>query len=211
MWEYQGDFNYTGPSSLVFDGQVHVNGSFYYKATSSNPVTFYYRSFLTITGDAVFDDATVWSIYMTPTQARDLWSHRADRNISYIQANSLRYNATNVRTDASDSCTVISGVVKTLAVQSGGRPVQLLIVEFTTFKSFATCKVWWVIPLVIGIVVSIIGISLGCYFYGRNKRAEEAGYIPVMVPPNTMIDDEATNGHHNYGTIVEEELPQSIQ
>lgn len=174
-------------------------------------MTFYYKSFLTVVGDAVFDDATVWSIFMTPTQARDLWIHRADRNVSYVQANTLRYNDSNVRTDASDSCTVISGVAKTLNVVVAGKHVQMLIVEFIHFKSFATCKVWWVIPLVIGIVVSIIGISLGCYFYGRNKRAEEAGYIPVMAPPNTEIETEnPTMNGSNYGTL-EDNVPQSIQ
>lgn len=146
---------------------------------------------------------------MTPTQARDLWSHRADRNVSYVQAKSLRYNSTNVRTDASDSCTVISGVVKTINVTSAGKNVQMLIVEFTHFKSFATCRVWWVIPLTIAIVVSIIGISLGCYFYGRNKRAEETAYIPVMVPPNTDAEGPySTLNGSSYGSI--QEYPNTI-
>lgn len=162
---------------------------------------FSYKSSLQVDGTAVFHDATAWKILLTPSQARDLWIHSSDRHVTYVQATKVTYNSYLVRTSSTDTCTVITGVAKTKNATYGALPVQLLVVEFVDFKSYVTCKIWWVIPLVIGVVLAIIGISLGCYCYGRNKHAEKMGYIPVSAPPNTVMEDNSQHHSVQYGSI----------
>jgi hypothetical protein len=147
-------------------------------------VTFSYNAHLLVTGHAVFDDAAAWKILLKPAEARDLWVHQKDRNVTYVQAAKLLYNSDKVATVSSDACTKITGRTKTSNISNNGITSELLVVEFTDFKSYATCKVWWVIPLVIGIVLSIVGIALFCYLRGRSKQAEELGYVPLTDPDN---------------------------
>jgi cbb3-type cytochrome oxidase subunit 3 len=207
---YHGNFDYSGSAGLVFSGSTYVLGNFTFTSSNANFVTFSYNSYLRIQGTAVFDDAATWKILVTPTEGRDLWRHRTDRNISYVQAYFLKYNAHNVRTVSSDTCTRIFGTVKTVNSTNGHIFSQTMVVEFTDFKTYATCRIWWVIPLVFILVAAIIGIALFCYFRGRNKQAEEEAYIPVTDHEQHGFSDQdlpETYHHSSYGTTESSEQP----
>lgn len=205
-WVYRGNFSFSGPAgSLVFRGSSLVLGDFFFQAHESNSVTFAYNSFLRVEGSAEFEDEANWRILVTPTEGRDLWRHHADRNLSYVQAASLKYNSNRVVTTANDACTKIYGIARTVNASTAGIRSQLIVVEFTDFKTFATCKVWWVIPLVFVIVLAIISIALFCYFWGRNKKKELDAYIPV---PTEAQDDNFPTLHDAsqpplYGSLPE--------
>jgi hypothetical protein len=197
-WVYHGDFWYDGPEGLIFDGSSYVLGTFTFIASGTNFVTFKYNSYLRVQGIATFDDAVAWNIFVTPQQARDMWRHRSDRNVSYVQAEELIYNAKTIRLTSSDTCTTITGIAKTvnttLPVSS-----QILVVEFTQLHTYATCHIWWIIPLILVIVAAIIAIALFCYFRGRNKKAEDENYIPVSDPDSAYqhgLDSEVDAPNH---------------
>lgn len=203
---YHGNFDYAGPDGLIFGGSAYVLGNFSFKSVGKNFVTFRMNSYLRVQGTAEFDDQATWKILVTPEQARDLWRHRSDRNISFIQAAKLTYNARNVQAVPSDSCTIIDGKAKTLNRTENNITSQILVLEFTKLTTYATCRIWWIIPLIFAVVVAIIAISLFCYFKGRNKKAEKENYIPISDTdhfiPNDMLEHTDDDSLHNsYGSI----------
>lgn len=203
---YHGNFEYSGPDGLIFGGSAYVLGNFTFKSAGKNFITFRMNSYLRVQGNAEFDDQATWKIMVTPQEARDLWRHRSDRNVSFVQAAKLTYNAQNVQTVSSDKCTFIDGKAKTLQQTDNNVTSEILVLEFTQLKSYATCRVWWIIPVVFGVVIAIIAISLFCYFRGRNKKAEKENYIPVSdtehSPPHNVLDHTDDESIQNtYGSI----------
>lgn len=190
-WVYPDSIVYNSAGELVFGGPSIIQGNFTFVSTDHNWLTFGYTAFLRVYGHARIDQGSHIDIKLSVREAQDLWTHR-DRNVTYLQADVLDFNNSLVSTINPDACTRIAGVSRVDNTNSSGVISQLLVVEFTDFNSYATCKIWWVIPLVIVCALAIISIGIFCYFRGRNKQQEEAGYIPVVDPlhPGDTVDPE---------------------
>lgn len=189
-------------TDLTIAGRALIKGNFSFSAIEPFSLVFQYDSFLKVEGIADIGSQTRCRFVLTAQQAKELWSHPSKRSVPYLEAQDLYYNPEYVRVHPIDECSIITGVPRTEnGTDPNGNSTKALIVDFVHFKTFATCKVWWVIPLVIVIILAIIGIALICYFYGRNKEKELSGFIPS--PHNSLRLQESERLNLQYGSMSE--------